>query len=460
MSRHPRIHDPSSAPPPQRSGFGTVPFIAYGAEWDGPEGLERFTSGDFKAWPIWTGLKAIHGRFLPIAEQARTARMGINSFYQFFYRLDRSGLGKIVYDEQRRIIDVIPAYSTKYAEACLDEIEKERARRAPGATTRRAPKRVKSIPLPTPLLEPLPEEEGLDDSDQEADERAPDDKECAPPDETFIPMDKERAPGRALSYPPARAHPIRENSKEREEDVTSRDADSPSTGIPAIALAALAVTTISAAAEASESARGDRPPAEVLAEVLGSHLATLGDEKHLAFSFVQRLRNGRGIHLTLDPEGKIRPKAGSGVDPLNAAEIAVLLWLRPHVVAELRASAPGIPLTPTAPLAFTPQAYTPPADCRGMPSSKRQVIARQLEQVDPAQPAAVSAFAAALGQRYGDLTEFTQGVWVRQLGQLLGDAEARDQLARLIATTDGPKIREKKKFFSAGMANLVPARPS
>src|SRR5579859_6557810 len=103
-----------------------TPFVAYGAEWTGPKGEpEHFTAGDFKVWPVWAGMRATEPEFPSIDEMARLARVGINAFYQFFGRLERSGLGIVHRDELGRIVDVEPNYSTEYAERCAAETDKD-----------------------------------------------------------------------------------------------------------------------------------------------------------------------------------------------------------------------------------------------------------------------------------------------------------------------------------------------
>jgi hypothetical protein len=85
--------------------------------------------------------------------------------------------------------------------------------------------------------------------------------------------------------------------------------------------------------------QGDAPSAEVLAEVLGLS-AGYADRAEQARYLVGKVVDRRGVRLVLQPDGSIRPEPNPGVDPLSQAELSVLMWLRPAVVAELRKRQP------------------------------------------------------------------------------------------------------------------------
>ena len=113
-----------------------MPFVAYGLTWDGPKAeVETFTPNDYKCWPVWIGMAdSMRSVFPSIQELSEVAHVGINAFYQFFYRLHRAGLGTIVYETAAgsRIIDVQPNYSTRYAEAATGEFQAESEANDPG----------------------------------------------------------------------------------------------------------------------------------------------------------------------------------------------------------------------------------------------------------------------------------------------------------------------------------------
>jgi hypothetical protein len=190
LTKRARIYDPESAPPPRSFNFGVVPW-AQTMEWDGLDGeKERFTDGDFRVWPVYDGMRTMLSEFPPISEMAAKAGKPVNAFYQFFYRLERAGMAVILYDEKGRITDVVPNYSTQWAQTAVGEVLKERAKPRKPRAPRRPPKHGQPPSLP------FQDVIGADE-------------ERAPTDKVFIPTDNERAPGRALSYPQESTLPIK-----------------------------------------------------------------------------------------------------------------------------------------------------------------------------------------------------------------------------------------------------------
>src|SRR6202012_4025394 len=90
-------------------------------------------------------------------------------------------------------------------------------------------------------------------------------------------------------------------------------------------------------AVAATTTRGEAPPAAVLAEVLGP-AARYADPAEQARYLVDKLAHRRCIRLKLGTEGTIQPVPNPGVQPPDAAEQAVIEWLAPAIVAELRKS--------------------------------------------------------------------------------------------------------------------------